>query len=156
MNELNIKYNRSAYSRFASLYHALEKYALYENNESKEELVCLINAISAPMPLPSGRIGNSLAVALEMNIYKGALFIIQNADELGVDMECVSSEFGGKNVADAQQTFEISKIGFETEINKDADIFYRTYLFYRKYLNDNIDAFHKIENIFLEKKKSTK
>lgn len=38
----------------------------------------------------------------------GALYIIQNADELEINLESVSSEYGGKDVWDAQQTFEFS------------------------------------------------
>lgn len=126
-----------------------------ENSETTEQLKCVIKYFEiaqTSMPLPSGRYGNSLAVALEMQEYKGALYMIQNADELGINLESVSSVYG-ENVWSAQQTFEFSQVGFEMEKTTVDDEFCIDYPRVVQSNNSNIDAALEISKIFQNKTK---
>lgn len=144
---LKYKQSRSAYVDFANLYSAIEKYENNPNDQSTDLLKLYIMVCSNGMPLPSGRWGNQLAVALEMQKYIAALYMIENAEELGIDLEYVSSIFGGKDVWNVSQVFELSKQSFEfTKIDlKDDD--YRDYLHIAKQKNANIDAAILIEEV---------
>lgn len=150
--------NRSAYNNFWSLCVALNDFALNENPDTTEQLKSIIemsNIVNNGMPLPSGRYGTALAVALEMQLYKGALFMIKNANELGIDLDSVSSEYGGKNVWSAQQTFEISQLGFEkTKVTDDDELYkelYKNNSWLVQFKNDNIDAALEISSILQDK-----
>lgn len=137
--------NRIAYMEFAKLHNVLKKFSFDENNEEViRKLKITLKTFKGAMPLPSGRWGNSLAVALEMQYYQGALFMIQHADELGIDLESVSSEYDGSQVWNAKQTFEQSQLGFEeTKIDPD-DKFYSKYPWLIESNNRNVDAHQKL------------
>ena len=148
---LRFKQSRNAYVDFANLYAAIEKFENNPTDKNTDLLKLYIMVCSNGMPLPSGRWGNQLAVALEMQKYIAALYMIENAEQLGIDLEYVSSIFGGKDVWDVSMVYELSKQSFEfVKIDlKDDD--YRDYLHIVKHKNTNIDAAMKIEEV-LDKK----
>lgn len=157
INIIAMEQNRTAYSHFASLCGALNDYSFNQNDETTAQLKAITKSIKVGMPLPSGRYGNSLAVALEMQLYQGALFMIKNADDLKIDLESVSSEHGGKNIWDAKQTFELSLLSFDTTKIEDNDDFYKNYPWIMQSKNNNIDAALEISSILQNKiKKNTK
>lgn len=151
MNIIALEQSRTAFGHFSVLCGALNDFSLNENSETTKQLKAIIKTIKVGMPLPSGRYGNSLAVALEMQLYQGALFMIKNADELEIDLESVSSEYGGRNVWNAQQTFELSQLGFENTKIDDNDEFYKDYPWLIQSKNNNIDAAKEISNILQDK-----
>lgn len=139
-----------AFCCFVSLNNIIDKYFFIKNNTFKN-LKSLIKSISVPMPLPSGRWGSALAVALEMHEYKSAQFMIQNASTLGIDLTTISSEKDGKNVWSAKQVFEYSKGIFEVEkkiIDKKRNTSNDHPDKFAQFYNDNIMAFHEIDNLF--------
>jgi len=154
MNILAMEKSREAYSHFSVLWCALNDFSLNENDKAAEQLKTIIKSINGGMPLPSGRYGNSLAVALEMQLYQGALFIIKNADDLGINLEAISSEYGGGNVWNAQQTFEVSQLGFEMTKITDDNEFYKNYPWMIQTRNSNIDAALEISTILQDKTKT--
>lgn len=153
LNHLTLEKRREAYHHFSTLCRALNDFSFDGNDETAEKLRELVKTFKDEMPLPSGGYGNSLAIALEMQLYQGALFIIQNADELGIDLESVSSNYDGKNVWTAQQTFELSQLGFKTTKISDVDEFYKDYPLIMQDINRNIDAALEISRIFKGKLK---
>ena len=102
------------------------------------------------MPLPSGRYGNVLAVALEMQQYKGALFLMKHAKKLEINLNAVSSEYGGENIWNVKQVFKASLEGFDTIRIKENDECYKEYPSIIQEKNNNIDAVAEIE-LFLQK-----
>lgn len=157
MTAIAMEKSRTAYRYFSTLCGALNDFSLNKNYKTTEELKAIIKTIDIGMPLPSGRYGNSLAVALEMQFYQGALFIIENADDLEIDLESVSSEYGGRNVFDTRQTFELSQLGFKKIKIADNDIFYKKYPWLIQSINANIDASLEISNILQDNiKKNSK
>lgn len=102
------------------------------------------------MPLPSGRWGNSLAVALEMQSYQGALLIIKNATALGIDLNAISSEYGGTNPWNAKEVFELSQLGFTTQKISAEDEIFKLYPWMVQLENDNKDAAVELSRILLE------
>lgn len=151
MNIIAMEQSRTAYSYFSTLCGALNDFSFNRNDKTTAQLKAITKSIKVGMPLPSGRYGNSLAVALEMQLYQGALFMIENADDLEIDLESVSSEYGGKNVWDAQQTFELSQLGFEKTKIADNDEFYKNYPWLIQFKNSNIDAALEISSILQDK-----
>lgn len=143
-----LEISRDAYRNFSVLCHELNDYA-YDGDE--EKLNTLLKVINVGMPLPSGRYGNSLAVALEMQLYVGALFIIKHADELGIDLKSISSERGGKDPWNAFQVFELSQLGFSKDKVSYDDEYYKDYPQIIESKNHNIDAAEEISGILKEK-----
>lgn len=82
-------------------------------------------------PLPSGCVGNALALALEMHMFKGAVYLIVNADRLGIDLENTSMsmkfrvpynaklifEYAIKNEPYLEEDFELDKFNTKESID---------------------------------------
>lgn len=64
------------------------------------------------MPLPSGRLGGTLAVALEMHKYLVALEILNNPEKYYSNLNAVSHITGGKPWS-AEETFDFSLLSFD-------------------------------------------
>lgn len=144
---IQLEKNRTAYSHFGNLYNALNDFSYNQDTETTNQLSAIIQGSQVGMPLPSGRYGNALAVALEMQFYQGALFMIKNAEKLGINLSSVSSEYGGRNIWDLQTAFEFSKTGFKmTKIPLD-DPFYKDYPTFINNHNRDVDSAVEISNI---------
>ncbi len=145
---IHMEKNRAAFSFFSDLCVALKDFAYNENEKTTQQLKAIIKSTNkVGLPLPSGRYGSPLAVALEMQFYQGALFMIKNAADLEIGLESVSSEYGGKNVLNAQQTFKLSQLGFEKTKIADDDEFYKKYPWLIQVTNRNIDAALEISTL---------
>jgi len=144
---IQLEKHRTAYSHFAILYNALNDFSYNQDTETTNQLSAITQLSQVGMPLPSGRYGNALAVALEMQFYQGALFMIKNAEELGINLASVSSEYGGRNVWDLPTTFEFSKRGFKmTKLQLD-DPVYKDYPTFINNHNRDVDSAIEISNI---------
>lgn len=150
LNEYELKRRRLGYSSFSSLCTALSNFAYDKNEMTTEQLLATIKTIREGMPLPSGRWGNSLAVALEMQSYQGALLIIKNAADLGIDLNAISSEYGGTNPWNAEEVFELSQIGFTTQKISEDDELFKLYPWMAQQENDNKDAAVELSKILPE------
>ena len=99
----------------------------YQNDKSEKNKNILDLAIeySSGMPLPSGRWGNSLAVALEMRLYDGAKYIIENAEKFDIDLNRVSSDLGGDNPWSAEDVYKLSILKFDFNMILEDDEVYK-------------------------------
>lgn len=142
---------KGSFANFSILYTALGEYSREQNERNLRNILSFMNV---GMPLSSGRYGNALAVALEMQQYRGALFMIKNASELGIDLGSISSELGGDNHWDAARTFEFSLSYFDFTKIEENDEFYKDYPEVRKIRNDNIDAAQEIAELLQQPKRN--
>lgn len=101
-----------SYRDFAFLVSSLTKYQYDKTDENKKRLDLAIE-YSRGMPLPSGRWGNPLAVALEMRLYEGAKYIIEDAEKFDIDLNHVSSDLGGGNPWSAEEVYQLSVLKFD-------------------------------------------
>ena len=90
-NTMKRKYLEAVY-----LTRALEKYE-YHLSEGSAILKALIAAYNDnTLPLPSGRVGNAIALALELNDYYAAKKILLNAREYQLNTKEISFDIDGK------------------------------------------------------------
>ena len=148
--------NKEAYNNFAMIVNALKSYSFDKTEKGEEILTASIAFIrDCKMPLPSGRWGNSLAVALEMQQYTGALFILHNAEQLDIDVNAISSEFGDVEPCGAEEVFKMSLSYFNDKpIN--AKKFSKEDLQAVTVYNNNIDSISNINDFFKKKKSKIK
>ena len=152
----DLEKNRALFHNFLTLHQTLTKYAIHPNEQDTKALKDIVTSIPGSLPLPSGRVGNTLAFALEVQEYTAALFIINHAQELHIDLTSISSTKDGKNIFNAKETFNLSQLGFKTTKISKKDQSYQNYPWLIQYINNNIDA--AIELIFTlpEKLEETK
>lgn len=86
--------NRLTYLRMTSLILKLINYSNDQSYEFRKDLEkSIINSREDLFYLPSGLTGNSLALALELGYYDGALLMIIDATRLGINIdECAFDE----------------------------------------------------------------
>ncbi len=154
-----LRNNRESFRDFVVLYEALEKYATKDDKQAQLDLMNIIHILSDRFPLPSGRYGNALAVALEMQMYKGALFMIENKDALNINLDVVAYNTSKKEVLDVNDIFELSQIDFSlNNISEDNDRYKKLSDDWKKKIikrnNANAEAFYKIETLLKTKNKA--
>ena len=110
-----LKQRQSAFINAANLVTYMKKYSYYMDEENKKYLD-FFTMFSEGLPLPSGRWGNAIALALEINNYVVAEYLIENADRLELDTNTVVSEFGGKNAWSLKDEYLYSQLTYEEEI----------------------------------------
>lgn len=148
---------KHAYVNFNLLCDKLDYYGFEQSEKNEADLFSVVSATCHEgFPLPSGRWGNALAVAMEMHMYVGALYLIQNAEQLEIDLDIVSSQYDGADCQNAQQVFELSKSYFDDQKIGEDDEVYREYPNDRQYHNDNVDAFLAVTELLKSKSKTMK
>ena len=110
-----LKIRRSAFIKAATLVTYMNKYSYYMDEKDRKNLD-VFTQISEGLPLPSGRWGNAIALALEVNNYVAAEYFIENADRLELDTNTVVSELGGKNAWSLKDEYLYSQLTYEEEI----------------------------------------
>lgn len=146
----NMEIRQAAFSRFAHLKILLDEYDFDVTKENEKKLINYLKTIHGGLPLPSGRWGSSLAVALEMHNYPSALLIIKNAADLNIDLEKVSSAEDGSNIMTSNECFEFSQSYFENEVDEE---FYSEFPEHLEYIKRNITASEELKHIYLSKSK---
>ena len=144
IKNVDLEKNRAMFHNFSILYQALKEYTIYTNEQNTSELKNILTTIKGELPLPSGRVGNALAVALEMQEYEAAVFMVNYARELQIDLQNVSNRWFGGDIWNANEVFELSQIGFETNKISNNHPFYQKYPWFIQYQNKNIDAFFEL------------
>ena len=112
MQLIQLKLSKKSYMDACRLVSVMEKYS-YSLLESDEEQLRLYASISQGMPLPSGRWGNAIALALETNNYISANYLVEHSKELNLETDKVVSEFGGKNSWGLKDEFLFSLLTHE-------------------------------------------
>ncbi len=85
----------------------MKKYSQEHTPEAQKRL-SLAASTSDVFPLPNGRIGNPIALALEINDYSSALFLIKSAEELGLDTDEVSIDPNSNDFWNAKEEYMFS------------------------------------------------
>ena len=147
LEEKNSNAIRAAFHNFGHLYSALSNIENLKNEQTSKYLKDTILAVGGcDLLLPSGRYGNALAVAFEMQMYISALFILQNAQELNIDLDIVSyTDY--KDVWSAKEAFAFSLKVFDTTKIEESDERYKLYPTVIKFNNDTIEAAKEIKEI---------
>lgn len=121
--------NRNVFLKMTALITALNSLnfdSSYETTKFLDDLV--LESKNLTFPLPSGCVGNVLALALEMHMFKGAVHLIINADRLGIDLENCSKSLKFGVPYNAKLIFEYAikdeptlsePINFIDQTNKD-------------------------------------
>ena len=113
-DKITILYNIRALAGFTYLYDSLDKYQYVQTEDSEFKL--MTNAMiyfNTDLPLPSGNTGSPLAVAMEMHKYIGALYLLNNAGELGINLANISHDNMGE-VYSAKDVLYMSAMSDDT------------------------------------------
>ena len=101
-----LRRRKRAYIELASVISDIRKYGY--NEIDTKEFIQNIQFYNNLYPLPSGNIGNILAVALETNYYVPAKCILDNIEELGIDLNVIA--YNNKKSLNYEEVFEYSKL----------------------------------------------
>jgi len=131
--------NVESFKEFATLYNYLYKFNCNLDEKSAEELSNYLVVVDK-LPLPSGRWGNALGVAIEMELFPAALFIMQNAEKLGINLDIVSTTIEGEEPLSLSELFLSTFVKFD--INKLPNIhpLYKDHIEINDFHNRNINA----------------
>ena len=110
---------KKAYRAYAELTEAFSEYDYDVDRKIAAEKITYCLALhDGGYPLPSGRWGTPLAVALENHQFSSAKYLLNNKEELNIDVNSVSSNLGGEDpigLAD-ELAFALSYYDLESEI----------------------------------------
>lgn len=111
-NKDELKLRRDAFIFASSFCEIMDK---YENKElTDDEFLFNIRAfVPLPMPLPSKRFGNILALALELQKYDIAELIFDNAEDLGLDLDSIILPMDGASEWSLGEVVAYSELGFD-------------------------------------------
>ena len=109
-----LKINRSAFINAAYLVTYMDKYSYYFTDEDKMAFDTYVY-FSGGLPLPSGRWGNAIALALEVNNYVAAEYLIDNADRFELDTNTVASEIGDNCSLSLKDEYLYSQLTYKEE-----------------------------------------
>ena len=128
----------TAFNDSVNLVNFMNNYVNNMNDEDRR-ILDLGAKFSRNLLLPSGRFGNAIALALEINNYVAAEYLIESADRLELDTNIVASEPEGKNNWSLKDEYLYSKHSYyakprpkyeferHKEYNKYINIFVRNY-----------------------------
>ena len=143
------KVKKSAFIIAANLVTYMNKYR-YFMDEKDRKTIDTFAEISEGLPLPSGRWRNAIALALEINNYVAAEYLINNSDRLGLNTNTVVSEFGGNNPWSLKDEYLYSQLTYEEEIlSRRKDQTDKDYQEYVEYISRNKFANNRLENMLL-------
>lgn len=143
--------NIRAYSEFAFLVGILKKYQYDKSAQNERLLNFAIEHCKVGMPLPSGRWGNQLAVALEMRLYEGAKYMIENAEKFDIDLNRVSSVQGGESPWSAEEVYQLSVLKFDFNPIPEDDVDYKEVSSLRDAENQNKIAAVEVGQLLVKK-----
>ncbi len=112
---IQLKNQKYAFIDAAHIVNYMNKYSRYMGELDRTILDFFIKC-SSGLPLPSGRWGNAIALALEINDYIVAEYLINNSERLMLDTDTVVSELGGKNAWSLKDEYLFSQLTYEEEI----------------------------------------
>ena len=111
-NKDELKLRRDAFIFASSFCEIMDK---YDNKElTDDEFLFNIRAfVPLPMPLPSKRFGNILALALELQKYDIAELIFDNAEDLGLDLDSIILPMDEASEWSLGEVVAYSELGFD-------------------------------------------
>ena len=117
MNYEDIRFKHNGYIKALNAALLIQKYELNPSEDILKELKVNIKYFSNYLlTLPSGRYGDALALALELNSYVTAKKIIDNLDELSIDLNKCSCD-DNNNYMSAKEEYIYSQVTFDEARN---------------------------------------
>jgi hypothetical protein len=110
LQDVQLKQARKAYMDAADLVHFMKEYAkataCYTRSCEKARTALILKLeFTNGVPLPSGRWGNALALALGINDYISAKYLLENSEKVKLDTITVSTDINGQNPRDLKEEF---------------------------------------------------
>ena len=132
MERMPIEKRKEVFEILAHYITALENYEKEQSEKNKLKLDLLLLTKDTVL-LPSGKLGNALALALEMHKFKAANYILKNKEKFYISLDYVAFELDKSGVA----------IHFEDELD-----------FAVSYYNveDNFEIIEEIEKLLSSKR----
>lgn len=149
--------SRLAFSNAAKLIHYMEKYSFSLSVNANKHLDYYAKT-SAGLPLPSGKWGNAIALALEFNNYEVAEYLIENAERFNLDTKSVASDFGGKNRCSLKDMYLFSRLSYDDKLLPNiVGLSKKDYKKYVEFFSRNREANKRLEDklVVSEEDKST-
>ena len=114
----NFLKNKVTYLRMTSLILKLINYSTNQCYEFRKDLEdAIMNAKDEEFNLPSGLVGNSLALALELGYYDGALLMIMDNKKFGIDINECAKDNSLNETYSARELFDhLCKLDEDTKI----------------------------------------
>lgn len=111
--------NKVTYLKMTALILKLINYSSNQSYEIRKDLEdAIMNCHDEEFTLPSGNVGNALALALELGYYDGALLMIVDANKFGIDINQCSKDNKEGITYSAKELFEhVSSLDEETKVN---------------------------------------
>ncbi len=141
-----MKIRKDAFIKSSLLVSNMNKYGIYRDPKYTG-IIDFLLFIEEGLPLPTGRWGNAIALALEINNYIAAEYLIENAKRLKLNTDYVVSELGGRNKWTLKDEYLYSQLTYDDDIN-DMEIgidFESNAL--AKYIRDNKEANERLEKL---------
>lgn len=160
-----MKQNKDAYLRYATLTKELDNIEYEKDAEMTLSQFRIICSDNKKLPLPSGRWGNTLAAALENHQFVSATHIYENRDILGINIDCVSTEYDGSNPLNFAEELEIALSYFDMkeeleEIEKIKEVRpIRSDMYLRRLFHGTLPAIEELKKYasnYLEQKEANK
>ena len=142
-----LKLREKAFIYSAYLTYYMDQYSSYMKEENQDALDYFAK-FSTELPLPSGRWGNAIALALELHHYDVAEYLIEHADEFCLLTDSIVDELGVEKPWSLKDEYLYSQITYDPFIISKKD--YETEEEYSRYL-DSIER-NKEANQRLAKK----
>lgn len=122
MNIAQLKIRQRAFINATNLVTYMNKYS-YDMSEKNRKTLDFFTEYSEGLPLPSGRWGNVIALALEVNNYAAAEYLIENAERLKLRTDFVVSELGFKNPWSLKDEYLYSLLTYDDKIELKPDFY---------------------------------
>lgn len=119
---------------------------------SDGEFLNLIAKYKGPYPLPSGKWGNILALALELNYYIVAKSIIDYDIFFDINYEQIASDYDGSNEYDIESIIQESALIKMSDEEVSRIININAYSKIKKYVLRNELSFKRLWNKYVNKK----
>lgn len=148
---ISMMFKRDSYMRLGTVHPLLTAYNSNPSKENEEKLnEFFLTSGKKGIPLPSGRFGNELGYCLEMQLYNSALYILKNNEKINVELDSVSSQYGGKDIWNAYDCFLFSKTYLSDMLELSESDIIKKYPEIREQLLGNLEAMDELE-VSLEK-----
>lgn len=119
-----VKEHREQIARFVASANLVNIYNLFEENDAYaddlEDAVKETSHFGLSLPLPSGRVGNHVALALELGDFYTASFIMSNYDRLGLKHTAYASTLNDECEWTLRDHFDSALYVYEDDLTEDA------------------------------------
>jgi len=142
MQIVQLRMQRDAFRRAAILTYSIIEYSHNPSEINASALLCLSN-ITKSIPLPSGRWGNVLALALELNEYIAAKLLFEERKQLELNTDLMVTDANGHNAWNLYDEYLFSQLTYnKKDISIDGHIHFIKDDYYEKNAKANEELAH--------------